>query len=216
MIAKKYWCALVAVLGVVPAMGLAIFHGFVPGLSDVADPLGRPASLSLDLIESADTMDELTAELVPKHTTLAGDVQVLHPLADNLAELSSSAGELTTQASSLNASTAHLAAIGAPLPGLISDLTTLADQARPTVFDLSGAVGSVGQQLGAIERGLGTISGTLSALGPKAATISSTLAVIEEEARHVQEFGPLLAVLGPAVNGPLAPADPSTASTPTP
>lgn len=208
MISKKRWLALVAIIGVVPAVALSILNSFVPGARDLADPLGNPAAYSLELIDSADQLDQLTQGLVTKHTELASGMQVLIPLSDNLSALADTASNLTAKTESLNASTTTVAGNGTPLPGLISDITALSDQASPTVVGLSGAVGTVAGELEAVDSGLGAISDSVIQLGPRAAAISSTLAIIEEEARHVQEFGPLLAILGPLVNGPQQPAPP--------
>ncbi|MEN0134916.1 MAG: hypothetical protein AAGC80_07195 [Rhodococcus sp. (in: high G+C Gram-positive bacteria)] len=200
MITKKAWLGVVLGLGVAPAVLLGAVNGFLPGIDDVLDPLGRPSQLSLEVIDSADQFDTLTGILVPKHAQLAGDIQTLGPLATDLEGLTDKAGELTGQAKTLNSSTGDVSAIAGPLPDLVANVTGRANQASPTVAGLSTAVGSVTTQLEAINTGLTTIEGTLGALGPKATAIAATLANVEEEARHVQEMGPLLAVIGPPVN----------------
>ncbi len=152
------------------------------------------------MINSADQFDTLTAILVPKHAQLAHDIQILGPLADDLEGLTDKAGGLSGQATILNASTSDVVAITGPLPNLVANVTGRANQAGPTVAGLSTAVGSVTTQLEAINTGLTTIEGTLAALGPKATAIAATLSNVEDEARHVQALGPLLAVVGPPVN----------------
>ncbi|UZG60289.1 hypothetical protein [Rhodococcus opacus] len=200
MVTKKAWFGVVLALGVAPTVLLCAVNGFVPGVDDVIDPLGRPSQLSLEVIDSAGQFDTLTAILVPKHAQLASDIQALNPLATDLEGLTDKAGELSGQTKTLNASTGGVSTIAAPLPDLVANVTGRANQASPTVAGLSTAVGSVTTQLEAIYQGLTTIEGSLGALGPKATAIAATLSNIEEEARHVQEFGPLLAVIGPPVN----------------
>lgn len=215
MITKKLWTAIVLMLGAGSAVVLCALNGFFPAVRDVSDPLGRPSKLSLELIDSAGQFDTLTAILVPKHARLASDIQTLTPLANDLEGLTDKAGELSGQAKTLNASTSTVSEIAAPLPDLIVTVTGRSDTASPTVAGLSTAVGSVTTQLEAISHGLTTVQGSLGALGPKASAISATLAIVREEAAHVQEFGPLLAVIGPPVNDlnlpalGVAPAPPS-------
>ncbi|EKT77775.1 hypothetical protein WSS_A35913 [Rhodococcus opacus M213] len=215
MITKKAWLGVVLALGVAPAVLLCAVNGFVPGADDVVDPLGRPSQLSLEVINSADQFDTLTSILVPKHAQLSSDIQALNPLANDLEGLTDKAGELAGQAKTLNASTGDVSTIAAPLPDLVANVTGRANQASPTVAGLSTAVGSVTTQLEAINTGLTTIEGTLGTLGPKATAIAATLANVEEEARHVQELGPLLAVVGPPVNSLNLPPL-GVATTPTP
>ncbi|OUS81344.1 hypothetical protein JWS13_12625 [Rhodococcus pseudokoreensis] len=217
MISKKAWSLVVLVLGVVPAVVLCALNGFFPSLRDVSDPLGRPSALSLELIDSAGQFDSLSALLLPKHAQLATDIQTLTPLANDLEGLTTKAGELSGLAKTVNASTSSVGATALPLPDLVASVTSRADQASPTVAGLSTAVGSVTTQLEGINQGLTTVGGSLGELGPKASAIATTLSVIREEAAHVQEFGPLLAVVGPPVNElnlpPLGVA-PAPASTP--
>lgn len=215
MITKKAWLGVVLGLGVAPAVLLCAVNGFLPGLDDVVDPLGRPSQLSLEVIDSAGQFDTLTGILVPKHAQLSGDIQTLGPLADDLEGLTDKAGELTGQAKTLNSSTGDVSTIAGPLPDLVANVTGRANQAAPTVAGLSTAVGSVTTQLEAVNDGLITVGGTLSTLGPKATAIAATLANVEEEARHVQELGPVLAVVGPPVNSLNLPAI-GVATTPTP
>lgn len=205
MITKKTWTALVLAGGGGAALALSVLNGFVPGWEDVRDPLGRPSALSLELIDSADRLDTLTSIFVPKHARLAQDMQVLSPVADNLTGLTDTAAALPQHSAAVNSSTAQVSAVAAPLPDLVAAVTGRAEQAGPTVAGLSVAVGSVARQLEAIHQNLSVVQATLGELGPRGATIAATLANIEEEARHVQEFGPLLAVLGPAVNDAFAP-----------
>lgn len=200
MIPKKTWSLVVLVLGVVPAVVLCALNGFFPALRDVSDPLGRPSALSLELIDSAGQFDSLSALLLPKHAQLATDIQTLTPLADDLEGLTTRAGELSGLAKTVNASTSAVGSTAQPLPDLVASVTNRADQASPTVAGLSTAVGSVTTQLEGIHQGLTTVGGSLGELGPKASAIAATLSVIREEAAHVQEFGPLLAVIGPPVN----------------
>ncbi|MFC9840785.1 hypothetical protein ACFVKB_44585 [Rhodococcus sp. NPDC127530] len=215
MITKKAWLGVVLGLGLAPAVLLCAVNGFLPGLDDVVDPLGRPSQLSLEVIDSAGQFDTLTSILVPKHARLASDIQALDPLAHDLEGLTTKAGELTGQAKTLNASTGTVSTIASPLPDLVANVTDRANQASPTVAGLSTAVGSVTTQLEAINQGLTTIEGTLGTLGPKATAIAATLANVEEEARHIQELGPLLAVVGPPVNSLNLPPL-GVATTPTP
>lgn len=200
MISKKRWIAVVLAVGAGPALILCTFNGFVPGLEDVRDPLGRPATLSQELIGSAGQLDELTAIFVPKHAQLAIDIQALTPLANDLEGLTNKAGELPGHSTSVNSSTKDVSNVAAPLPDLVANVTGHANQASPTVEGLATAVGSVTTQLESIEQNLSTVQGALGELGPRGSAIATTLANIEEEARHVQEFGPLLAVVGPPVN----------------
>lgn len=200
MATTKQFVGVVVVLAVIPAVVLCAVNGFVPGLNDVRDPLGRPAALSQELITSAGQLDELSAIFVPKHAQLSTDIQALTPLADDLEKLTVKAGELPGQSASMNASTRQVSIIAATLPDLVATVTDRADQAAPAVAGLTTAIGSVTSQLEAINTNLTTVQGTLGELGPRGATLASTLANIEEEARHVQEFGPLLTVIGPPVN----------------
>ncbi|MFD7008037.1 hypothetical protein [Rhodococcus jostii] len=216
MISKKRWIAVVVALGLGPALALCILNGFVPGVEDVRDPLGRPATLSQELIVSAGQLDELTAIFVPKHQQLSYDIQALTPLANDLEGLTNKAGELPGQSTSVNSSTRDVSTIAAPLPDLVATVTGRANEASPTVAGLATAVGSVTTQLESIEQNLTTVQGTLGELGPRGSAIAATLANIEEEARHVQEFGPLLAVVGPPVNALNLPPLGVTAPTPNP
>ncbi len=200
MITKKTFTASVLLLGVVPAVALCILNGFFPAFRDVKDPLGRPSTLSQGLIDSADQLDTLTAVLVPKHAQLADGIQALVPLSNDLERLTNKAGELSGQSVTLISSTRNVSSIAAPLPDLVQSVTVRANEASPTVAGLSTAVGSVTAELEGIQQGLTTIQGTLGTLGPKASGIAATLATIQEEAAHVSEFGPLLAVIGPPVN----------------
>lgn len=206
MIARKAWYLTVAIFGLVPAVVLCLVYGFIPGVNDVKDPLGSPSKLSDEIVDSAHQFDVYTAGLVPKHKTLSENIQVLNPVSINLKELTDSAGKLSGQAKSLNASTADVTRIASPLPGLIQTVTERSDEAAPTVAGLSTAVGSVTTQLENINDGLVTAQGSLGALGPRAHGIAKTLATVQEEAAHVRELGPLLAILGPLVNGPKTPA----------
>jgi hypothetical protein len=216
MISKKRWIAVVLVLGIGPALALCLLNGFVPGPDDVSDPLGRPSALSQELITSAGQLEELASIFVPKHAQLAVDIQALTPLANDLEGLTNKAGELPGQTTSVNSSTKDVSTIAAPLPDLLATVTGRANEASPTVAGLATAVGSVTTQLESIEQNLTTIQGTLSELGPRGSAIAATLANIEEEARHVQEFGPLLAVIGPPVNALNLPPLGVPAPTPTP
>ncbi|MCZ4587569.1 hypothetical protein O4328_28440 [Rhodococcus opacus] len=216
MISKKQWVTVVLAVGAAPALILCAVNGFVPGLDDLKDPLGRPSALSQELITSAGQLDELTSIFVPKHAQLSADIQALTPLADDLETLTTKAGELPGKSITVNDSTRDVSTIAGPLPDLIAAVTAHSDQAAPTVGGLSTAVGSVTTQLQGIEQNLGTVQGTLGELGPRGSAIASTLANIEEEARHVQAFGPLLAVIGPPVNSLNLPPLGVPAPTPTP
>ncbi|MBH5143450.1 hypothetical protein G8767_27395 [Rhodococcus sp. IC4_135] len=216
MISKKQWVAVVLAVGVGPALVLCVLNGFVPGLDDVSDPLGRPSTLSQELITSAGQLDELTSIFVPKHAQLSADIQALTPLADDLEGLTAKAAELPGQSVTVNSSTQNVSAIAGPLPDLVAMVTGRTDQAGPTVAGLATAVGSVTTQLESINTNLSTVQGTLGELGPRGSAIAATLANIEEESRHVQEFGPLLAVIGPPVNSLNLPPLGVTAPTPNP
>lgn len=206
MISRKAWLGVVVVLGIIPALVLCVGYRFVPVFQDLSDPLGRPSNLSLGLVNSAQQFDIITGELVPKHKELSGSIQTLHPVARDLAKLTGEAGKLSDLAITLNTSTAGIARIAGGLPEKIDLLTGRATVASPVVSDLTGSIGGVTTELRSVSEELGTIQTSLSALGPKARGIAATLAHVEEEAAHVREFGPLLALLGPAVNGPKAPA----------
>ncbi len=152
------------------------------------------------MITSAGQLDELTSVFVPKHAQLSGDIQALIPLADDLESLTTKAAELPGKSSTVNASTRDVSTIAGPLPDLIAAVTAHSDRAAPTVGGLSTAVESVTTQLQSIEQNLGAVQSAVGELGPRSSAIASTLANIEEEARHVQVFGPLLALIGPPVN----------------
>ena len=215
-VTAKSWTSIALLIGGGSAVVLCVINGFIPGLRDISDPLGRPSSLSAELINSAGQFDTLTSVLVPKHEQLAGDIQTLRPLADNLESLTDRAGALTGSAQTLNASTANVNDIALPLPSLITDVIGRANTATPTVAGLSTAVRSVAGELQNMQQGLGTIETSLGALGPKASDIAATLAVVREEAAHVREFGPLLAIIGPPVNALNLPPLSIPAATPSP
>ncbi|MFI6953394.1 hypothetical protein ACIBJI_07950 [Nocardia sp. NPDC050408] len=186
--------------GIAPAVVLCVANGFVPGWSDISDPLGRPSQLSQDVIHSADQLDQITARLVPKHSELSQRAQVLNSLSINLAGLTDAAGHLPGDASRLNATTTGLAGAATPLPGLVGKVNGRVQQAIPQVNALSGGVATLADRLDALNNSMSTVQSSLSGLGPKSSSIASTLATIEEESAHVREFGPLLAVVGPPVN----------------
>ncbi|TQC49654.1 hypothetical protein EEB14_08470 [Rhodococcus sp. WS4] len=200
MISRTKWAAIVLIVGGGPALVLCVLNGFVPGLDDVRDPLGRPSTLSQELIVSASQLDELTSEIVPKHSQFSEDIQVLIPLADDLEDLTNRSAEMSGQTVSVNASTQNVTTIVAPLPDLVVKITGRAEQTGSTVANLATAVGSVTTQLETINQNLTAVQGTLGELGPRGSAIAASLANIEQEARHVQAFGPLLAVIGPPVN----------------
>ena len=200
MVGKRTFTSVVLAAGVVPALGLFVVNGFLPSFRDVSDPLGRPSVLSLEIIDSAQQLDALTTQLEPKHVHLAADIQALEPLSSELGVLADKSVELSPLAIALTGGAAQGIRIAAPLPGAVADVTGRADEAGSTVAGLSTAVGSVTTELEGIHDNLTTIQGTLQALGPQASGIASTLAVIQEEASHVREFGPLLAVVGPPFN----------------
>ncbi|MBY8862001.1 hypothetical protein K7711_36380 [Nocardia sp. CA2R105] len=199
-ISKGAFASTVLVCGVAPAVVMCVVNGFLPEFRDVVDPLGRPSQLSNELIDSAGQFDTLTSILVPKHAQLAAGVQELTPLSNDLTALTDKAGELSGHAIGLNADTATDVGIAEPLPGLLAKVTQRSDQASPTVAALTDSVGSVATQLQNIDGGLVAITATLGEVGVKSGNISSTLANVKEEAEHVREFGPLLAVVGPPVN----------------
>lgn len=206
MIKRNTWIALVVLLGVVPAVLLCIGYKFVPGGTDLADPLGRPSDLSNGIIHSASQFDELAGALVPKHRDLSETIQVLGSVADDLAALTGKAGELSPLAVNLNKATKGIAGTADSLPGKLDLLTERADTAAPVVQTLSGSIGGVATQLESVHGQLKTIKGSLATLGPRAKGISETLANVQEEAAHVQELGPLLRIIGPGFNGPKTPA----------
>ncbi|QQM52983.1 hypothetical protein [Rhodococcus pyridinivorans] len=200
MITAKQFVGVVLGVGALPAVALCVTNGFLPTMTDLQDPLGRPAALSQELIVSAGQLDKLASVFVPKHAQLAVDIQALVPLADDLEVLTDTAARLPDGALAVNESTRQVGTIAKPLPELVANVTGRADQAAPTVAGLATAVSSVTTELEAIDINLVSVQGALGELGPRARTIASTLSNIEEEARHVQVFGPLLAVIGPPVN----------------
>lgn len=215
MVTKRTWFGIVLALGIAPTVLLCAINGFVPGTVDLVDPLGRPSQLSLEVIDSAGQFDSLTSVLVPKHAQLASDIQALNPLAIDLESLTKRAGELSGHAQTLNASTNSVIEIAEPLPDLVANVTSRANETSQTVAGLSMAVDSVTTRLESVNHGLTTIKGSLGELGPRANAIAATLSNIEEEARHVQVFGPLLAVVGPPINSlNLPPLGGATAPTP--
>nr|WP_271208852.1 hypothetical protein [Rhodococcus wratislaviensis]GLK33207.1 hypothetical protein GCM10017611_00490 [Rhodococcus wratislaviensis] len=200
MVGGRTFAVVVLALGAAPALGLCVVNGFVPTVSDISDPLGRPSALSLQVIDSAEQLDELAAELEPKHARLATDIQVLGPMTNDLAVLAGRSVELSPLTAALTGNASTVAGIAAPLPDVVASVTARSDEAGSTVDGLSTAVGSVGAELQGIHDGLSTMQVTLQALGPKTSGIASTLATIQEEAAHVREFGPFLAVVGPPFN----------------
>ncbi|MFI6996543.1 hypothetical protein [Nocardia sp. NPDC050175] len=202
MITGRVFLLTVLLVGVVPAVILALVNGFVPAPRDVRDPLGRPSTLSNELIDSAGQFDTLTASLMPKHAQLASGAQAFVPLSSDVQQLTDKAGEFSGLAIGLGKSTSTVVSLAGPLPDLLNHVAGRVDQASPTVAALSTSVGSVTTQLESVHHGLLTIQLTLGTLGTKAATLAATLATIQEEASHVSEFGPLLAIIGPLVNGP--------------
>ncbi len=208
MASPKTAGAIVVVLGVVPAVLICVANSFLPGWTDLKDPLGRPATLSESLIDSADRLDTLTAQMVPKHEDLAGGIQTLAPLSANLTDLTNAAGTLPPSAVTVNTSTRAVADIAAPLPQLIAVVTGHSVDATSMVGELTTAVDGVTGELTNVDTEMASVQTSLAALGPQASGISATLSNIEEEASRVGPLGPVLAVLGPLVNGPKQPAPP--------
>ncbi|MCG7631455.1 MULTISPECIES: hypothetical protein [Gordonia] len=206
MTSTRNWIGIVAILGLIPALVLCLINGFIPRWPDLSDPLGRPSSLSNELIVSADELDQLTAEMAPKHGTLAITIQDIGPLADSLTELTDLAAKLPDSAKSVNIYTTDVAGTARPLPDIITSVVGNSTQASTTVGNMTTALERVGTQLDNVDTGMARVQTTLKTLGPRASTISATLKSIEEEAARVAALGPLLAVLGPAVNGPKRPA----------
>lgn len=206
MTSTRNWLGIVVILGLIPALVLCLINGFFPQWRDLSDPLGRPSTLSNELIVSADQLDQLTAEMAPKHGTLSVTIQDIGPLADSLTALTDLAAKLPDSARSVNVSTTDVAGTARPLPDLITAIVGNSGQASTTVGNMTSAVGGVTTQLNNVDTEMKTVQATLKTLGPRASTISGTLATIEEEAARVAALGPLLAVLGPAVNGPKRPA----------
>ncbi|MBF6422776.1 hypothetical protein IU436_29705 [Nocardia farcinica] len=206
MTSTRNWLGIVVVLGLVPVVVLCLINGFFPQWRDLSDPLGRPSTLSNELIVSADQLDQLTAEMAPKHSTLSITIQDMRPLAASLTELTDLAAKLPDSARTVNTATADVAGTARPLPDLITSVVTNSGQASTTVSNMTSAVGGVTTQLNNVDSEMRTVQTTLNTLGPRASTISATLKTIEEEAARVAAFGPLLAILGPAVNGPKQPA----------
>jgi hypothetical protein len=202
---KKIWLLFVLVVGVGTAVGLAAANAFVPTVADVKDPLGRPSSLSLEVIHSASEFDRLTFILVPKHRDLSGRIQTLTAVAADLDTLVGEAGGLSGKAISVNAFTTSVNSTAGPLPGLIAGVAARAHQAAPVVGNLGTAVSSVAGQLQAINGGLADIYGDLAALGPRATTINNLLAQIQEESQRIRSLGPVLSslsgLLDPVING---------------
>ncbi|AZG46817.1 hypothetical protein [Gordonia insulae] len=210
MTSTRTWIGIVVCLGLIPAVVLCLIHGFIPQWRDLSDPLGRPSTLSNELIVSADQLDKLTAEMAPKHATLSVTIQDISPLARSLTELTTLAAQLPDSARTVNAATTSVAGTARPLPDMISDLVANSGQASTTVGNMTGAVSGVTARLDDVDSQMSSVQTTLKTLGPKATTISKTLNTIEEEAARVAALGPLLAVLGPAVNGPKRPAPHTT------
>ncbi|WP_262365861.1 hypothetical protein [Gordonia sp. OPL2] len=204
------------VLALVPILVLCVMNRFIPGVNDLKDPLGRPSDLSNDIIYSASQFDVITGELDPKHKDLSQSIQVLTLVAGDLRKLTDAAGRLSGLAISVNDSTTGVSGIAGGLPAKIQQLTQRSDTAGPTVLTLAGSIQAVTDQLETVNVNLKTVGSTLATLGPRADSIAAVLATIEEEAAHVAELGPLLALLGPAVNGPQTPAprDPGRPITP--
>ncbi|GGO00737.1 hypothetical protein [Nocardia rhizosphaerihabitans] len=200
MAGKRTFTSVVLAAGAVPALGLCVLNGFLPSLRDVSDPLGRPSVLSEQVIDSAQQLDTVTAKMEPKHALLAVDIQVLGPLSGELGVLAGRSVELSPLAALLTGDAEKVGRIAGPLPDVVAGVTGRATEADSTMAGVSTSIGSVTTELQGIHGGLGTIRGTLQALGPKTSGIAATLAVIAEQAAHVQVFGPLLAVIGPPVN----------------
>lgn len=200
MVSKRAFTSVVLAVGAAPALILCGVNGFFPAFRDISDPLGRPSLFASQIIGSAEQLDDLTAELEPKHARLASDIQALRPLSNDLGVLAGRSIELSPLAVTLSGSASNVSRIAAPLPNSVAGITARADEAGSTVAGLSTAVGSVSTELQEIHDGLTTIEGTIQALGPEASGIALTLAAIAEESAHVKEFGPLLAVIGPPVN----------------
>ncbi|MCA4997883.1 hypothetical protein HWD35_24500 [Tsukamurella tyrosinosolvens] len=208
MTSTRTWFGIVAALGLVPALVLCLVYGFVPKWDDLKDPLGRPSSLSTELIHSADQIDQLTAEMAPKHRTLSSTIQRLQPLSESLTALTEKAGQLPGSARTVNNATTGVANIARPLPSLIREVIGDAETSQVAVGSLVGSVDGVANQLQRLDSNLTAVQSTLKGLGSKADRIAATLKTIQEEAARVAIFGPLLATLGPAVNGPQRPAPP--------
>ncbi|GAB6919828.1 hypothetical protein JCM9803A_02780 [Rhodococcus erythropolis] len=199
-VSRRVFTVVVLAVGAAPALTLCVANGFFPAFRDINDPLGRPSALSQQVIASAERLDKLAAELEPKHAQLAIDIQALQPLSDDLGVLADRSVELSPLAAALTNNASNISEIAAPLPDGVADITARVDEADSTVTGLVTAVGSVSTELQHIRGGLTTMQSTLQALGPTASGIAETLATIEEEASHVQVFGPLLAVIGPPFN----------------
>lgn len=208
MVSTRSWLLTLAVVALVPILLLCIGYRFVPLARDLKDPLGRPAALSNSIIYSAHQFDVITAALDPKHLALSQSIQELNPVADDLSKLTDAAGKLTALSTSVNGSTGTVIQVASVLPGQISLITSRSDTAAPTVLTLAGSIQAVANQLEGTNNGLKQVGTSLSTLGPRAHTIAQTLSYIQEEAAHVRELGGLLALLGPAVNGPQTPAPP--------
>ncbi|WCT06039.1 hypothetical protein [Rhodococcus qingshengii] len=209
MASIRSWLAVVAVFGLVPAVSLCVLNGFVPQPRDLADPLGRPSALSNELITSAHQLDLITAELAPKHGELADTIGGLGPLSRSLTSLAGEAGALPGHAGAVNWSASNVVGISRPLPGLIDTVVASSRRANPMVGGLAGAIDGVSTELAAVDTQMVSVQTTLRALGPRADNLAATLATIEEEASRVRALGPLLSILGPAVNGAERPADPT-------
>ncbi|MDF3281089.1 hypothetical protein [Gordonia sp. N1V] len=206
MVSTRVWLVTLGVIALVPILVLCVVNRFIPTGTDLKDPLGRPSDLSNQIIYSAYQFDVITARLDPKHQELSQSIQVLETVATDLAKLTDAAGRLTGLAGTVNESTSGVIGIAGGLPEKIQTITVRSDTAAPTVLTLAGAIQAVTNQLAAVNGGLQTVGSSLATLGPRAHSIAQTLSYIEEEAAHVRELGPLLALLGPAVNGPQTPA----------
>lgn len=206
MITKKVWFGAVAAVGGGACIAVAALNGFVPGLEDVADPLGRPSELSLEVIHSASEFDRISAGLVPAHLDLGRRAQVLRTLSGDLDGLVGKAGELVPAAGKTNEGTAAVRDIARPLPLLIDRVTGRAREATPEVTNLGAAVGSVTNELENIHDGLGTVQGNLASLGPRAEIIMNVLEDVQEESSRLRPIGPLLPLIRPLNEAGVGPA----------
>lgn len=189
---KKAWLTFVLVAGLGSAVLLSVHNSFKPGVEDVKDPLGRPSALSLEVIHSASEFDRISADLVPKHGTLAQRIRKLDVVTGDLETVVGAAGELPGKAASVNADTTTVSEVAGPLPILITNVTDRAVQAAPVVGNLGRSVDAVTTQLVAIQGQLDGALTDLTALGPRATTIVALLRQIQRESEKIKPLAPIL------------------------
>ncbi len=198
MMTKKLWLLTVLFVGGTMSTGVAVSNRFVPSMEDVADPLGRPSALALELIHSSSELERITGILVPKHADLRGRIGVLNGVSDDLDAVAGSADSLDDLTMSANSGAARVGAVSIPLPGLIGNVTARSTQAVSAVDRLHGAAGSISAQLEQVVAQEQAIYRSLQQLGPRARSIAAVLANIEQDTSRLKTAGPVLRLLSGA------------------